>query len=70
MYKREAASQIGNKLMVTKGEDLNQAYDINRYTLLWIKFKKQDVLYSTGNYIHYFIITNNANIYISPITLL
>ena len=27
------------------------------------KIYKQDVLYSTGNYIHYFIITNNARVY-------
>ena len=37
MYKREADSQIGIKFMVTKGEDINQAYDINRYILLCIK---------------------------------
>ena len=41
MYKREADSQIGIKFMVTKGEDINQAYDINRYILLCIKFKNK-----------------------------
>ena len=70
MYKREADLQIGNKLMVTKGEDINQVYDITDTHYTMYKIYKQDVLYSTGNYIHYFIITNNArvhtHIYIFP----
>ena len=49
--------------MITKGERgrrINWEFVINRYTLLCIKQKKnRDLLYSTGNYIQYLVITYN-----------
>ena len=61
MYKREADSQIGIKFMVTKGEDINQAYDINRYKLLYIKqISNKDLLYNIRKYIQYFTVTCNG----------
>ena len=42
------------------GGEWNQEYGINRYTLLYIKqIKNKDLLYSTGNYIQYLVITYN-----------
>ena len=47
---------IENKLTVSKGE-----FGINIYTLLYIKqITNKDLLYSTGNYIQYFAITNKG----------
>ena len=57
--------------MVTKRElgrgEINQEFGINIYTLQ--KITNKDLLYSTGNYTHYFIITykrkdSEKNIYI------
>ena len=40
---------------------INEEFGINRYTLLYIKWiKNEDLLYSTGNYIQYLIITYNG----------
>ena len=37
---------------------INQEYGIKRYTLLYIKqINNKDLLYSTGNYIQYLVIT-------------
>ena len=50
--------------MVTKGEKggmINWEYRINRYTQLYIKqLSNKDLLYSTGNYIQYLVITYNV----------
>ena len=42
------------------GERINQEFRINRYKLLYIKqINNKDLLYNTGNYIQYFVITYN-----------
>ena len=50
--------------MVTKGErggGINQEFGINIYTLLYIKqITSKDLLYSTGNYTQYFVITHKG----------
>ena len=51
--------------MVTKGErwggGINEEIGIKRNTLLYIKkITNKDLLYSTGNYIQYFVITYNG----------
>ena len=44
-----------------KGNNKNQGFGINRYTLLYIKqVNNKDLLYSTGNYIQYLVITYNG----------
>ena len=46
--------------MVIKGEagEINQEFGFNLYTLLYMKQKtNKDLLYSTGNYIQYLVIT-------------
>ena len=46
------------------GEGINQEFGINRYTLLYIKQRNsKDLLYSTGNYIQYLVITYNGKEY-------
>ena len=54
-------TDIDDKLMVNKGErggGINQEFGINIYTLLYIKqITNKDLLYSTGNYAQYFVIT-------------
>ena len=43
------------------GGGINQEYRINKYTLPYIKqINNKDLLYSTGNYIQYLIITYNG----------
>ena len=54
-----------NKFVVTKGDmrgSINQGFEMNRYTLLQVKLIKKNkvLLYSTGNYIQYLIITYNG----------
>ena len=45
--------------MVTKG--VGEEYGIKRYKLLYIKQRSnKDLLYSTGNYIQYLVITYNG----------
>ena len=40
-----------------KGGEINQEFEINVYTLLYIKqITNKDRLYSTGNYTQYFVI--------------
>ena len=40
---------------------INQEFEINRYTLLYIKqINNKNLLYSTGNYIQYLVITYNG----------
>ena len=50
--------------MVTKGkggeEGINQEFETNRYTQLYIKQINKDLLYSTGNYIQYLVIAYNG----------
>ena len=51
--------------MVTKGVrgggGINWEFRINRYTLLYIKqINNKDLLYSTGNYTQYLVITCNG----------
>ena len=63
LYTEQKQSQAQKTNMVTKGGSqqggwINQEYGINRYTLLYIKNK--NLLYSTGNYIRYLIITYNG----------
>ena len=67
MHKTEIDSQTQeNKknLMVTKGErgvGISQAFGTNRYTLLYIKYiSNKTLLYSTGNYSQYLILTCNG----------
>ena len=52
------------QLMVTKGKwvgGINQEFGINRYKLLYIKqISNKDLLYNTGNYIQYIVITYNG----------
>ena len=56
IYNRNRFTDIENKLMVTKGErreweGINKKFEINTYTLLYIKqINNKDLLYSTGNY--------------------
>ena len=62
MYKTEIDPDIENKLMVTKrersGGAISQEFGINIYKLLHIKqITNKDLLYSTGNYTQYFVIT-------------
>ena len=47
-----------------KGERrINEEYEINIYTLPYLKQKSnKDLLYSTGNYIQYLVITYNGKI--------
>ena len=43
------------------GGGINQEYRINKYALPYIKqINNEDLLYSTGNYIQYLIITYNG----------
>ena len=71
LQNRNRPINIENKFMVTKRElgrgEINQEFGINIYTLQ--KITNKDLLYSTGNYTHYFIITykrkdSEKNIYI------
>ena len=66
MYKTETDfTDIENKLMATKGEreggQDKLEYWINSYKLLLVKLiSNKDLLYSTGNYIQYLVITYNG----------
>ena len=43
------------------GGGINQEYGIERYILLYVKqISNKDLLYSTGNYIQYLVITYNG----------
>ena len=45
------------------GGGIKKDYGINRYTLLHIKYiSNNDLLYSTGNYIQYLLITYNGKL--------
>ena len=67
MYKTETDfTDLKNKLMATKGEreggQDKLEYWINSYKLLLVKLiSNKDLLYSTGNYIQYLVITCNGN---------
>ena len=46
------------------GGGVNQEFGINRYKLLYIiQINNKDLLYSTGNYIQYLVITYNEKEY-------
>ena len=46
------------------GGEISQEFGINRYTLLYVKqITNKDLLYSTGNYIQYLVITYNGKEY-------
>ena len=58
-------TEMVNKLMVTKGEckwrKISQEYGINRYKVLYIKqISNNDLVYSTGNNIHYSLVNYNG----------
>ena len=62
IYKTEIDPQTQKtNLWLPKGKDvggINQEFGINIYTLLYIKqITNRDLLYSTGNYTQYFVIT-------------
>ena len=62
MYKTEIDPQTQKtNLWLPKGKSkdgINQEFGINKYTLLYIKYiTNKDVLYSTGNYPQYFVLT-------------
>ena len=62
IYNTEKDSDFEIKFMVTKGEMLgggiNWDFQINIYTLLYIKYiTKKGLLHSTGKYIQYSVIT-------------
>ena len=42
------------------GQGRNEEFEINIYTLLYIKRVNKDMLYSPGNYIQYLAITYNG----------
>ena len=65
MYIKNRPVDIENKLMVMKGEkggdEINQAFGINRYTVLYIKqITNKDLWFSTGNYTQYFVISHKG----------
>ena len=59
---KQKESDIENNLMVTKGgEGINQEYEINRQTLLYIKqTDNKDLLQSKRNYTQNLVITYNG----------
>ena len=67
MYKqnRNRLTNTENKLEVTKRERedgvTNQGYEINKYKLEYVKLlSNKDTPYSTEDYIHHLVITNNG----------
>ena len=71
IYKTETDSQTQKtNLWLPKGKggggvegEINQEFGINRYTLLYVKqinINNKDLLYSTGDYIQYLLITYNG----------
>ena len=64
IYKVEIDSQTQKtNLWLPKGEGGRDKLRIQNgymYTLLYIKLKKKNLMYSTGNYIQYFVITYNG----------
>ena len=63
LYMKQIDSDIESKLMVTKVKregETNKQHWIKRYKLLYIKkISNKDLLYNTGNYIQYLVITYN-----------
>ena len=61
LFTKQKQTHRQNKLTVTKGErvwgGINWEFGISIYTLLRIKQINKDLLYSTGNYIQYLVIT-------------
>ena len=64
IYKTEIDPQTqktNSWLQRGKGRGINQQFEINRYKLLYIKqITNKDLLYSTENYIQYFVIAYNG----------
>ena len=59
VYKKQTRRHR-KQIMVMKGEkggdEINQAFGINRYTVLYIKqITNKDLWFSTGNYTQYFV---------------
>ena len=73
LQNRNRLTDIEKKLMVTKGETwggINLEFEIKIYTLLYVKqINNKGLLYSTGDYTQYLMLTYNKketekNIYI------
>ena len=67
IYKTEVDPQtqkINLWLPKGKGGEINQEFEINIYTVLYIKqINNKGLLYYTGNYTQYFVITDNGKEY-------
>ena len=65
--KQKETDRYQNKVMVTKEEmwgGKNQEFEINRYTLLYIKqINNKGLLYSTENQVQYPMIKHNGKEY-------
>ena len=62
--KQKQTHRQKTNLLLQKGEEINQEFGINIYTLLFVKqINNKVLLYSTGNYIEYPIIICNGNEY-------
>ena len=61
LQSRNRLIDIGNKLMVTKGErgDKWEAWNEQIYSAIY-KIRNKDLLYSTGNYSQYLVIISNG----------
>ena len=60
LYTKQKQTQKTNLCLpkVLGGGEMNEEFGINIYTLLYIEqITNKDLLYSTGNYIQYFVIT-------------
>ena len=68
LQNRHRLTNIENKLTVTKGYrggGINWEIGMDIYTLLYIKeVNNKDLLYSTGNYTQYLVVTYNGKEYI------
>ena len=66
LQNRNRLTGIENKLMVTKGErggrDKLGVWDLQIHTIIYKIGKQQDLLYSSGNYTQYLVITYNGKI--------
>ena len=59
--KQKQTHRHRKKLMVHQWKKQEREFGINRYTLPYIKqINNKDLLYSTGNYIQYLLITYNG----------
>ena len=56
LQNRNRFMDIENRLIFTKGDSWGWGREINKYTLLYIKYVNEDLLHSTRNYTQYLII--------------